>query len=285
MVLCTNYDFLKVMMQNLPDELKSVKFFIVLEDRLQRTPSKRNVQLMMEEFKLKYKVLRSEDIIKWFKVYTKLDVPFIDNYTMGLNILSQAYFFKETKFDGVLFVDDDVIFSEGTLDILKNKESQMKYYRLSAGPATKEGLSVEGARVYDELAKTTGFRGTYEDYIKNHISSGNRFLSRNDFKVDIYIKMLIRFFKSELFEEKWAYYKETGKGKMAAFFLDEKFETMAYHRLGNLNFGLEPLVKLEVSKPEKLSNKKLINKPIWHNATSSHKYKTLEILRERGEII
>lgn len=285
MVLCTNYDFLEVMIKNLPSELKTVPFIIVIENRLQRSPSVERVKKLMHENNLKYRVEKATTITNWFvDCYTDGKNKFVENYTMGMNILAQAYFFKYYKLNGLLFVDDDVIFSSGTVEILKMKKSAFKYYRLSAGPADWESLSGKHAVTYNELAKVTSFKGTYKDYIDNHISSGNRFLYRDDFNVNEYIQRLQEFFKSKIFEHNWSVYKETGKGKMNAFYLDEKFETMAYHSMGILDFALEPYVVLETSKPEKLLKGKLLRRPIWHNATSSHKYETLEILRKKGEI-
>lgn len=286
MVLCTNYKFLEVMLRNLPQEIEGIPLIIILENRLKQTPTKQKVELLCESLEIEnFRIINATQIVKWFKTESGLNNDFIDNYTMGMNILAQAFIFSKSKIPGVLFVDDDVIFSEGIAKALRLNKSQFKYYRLSAGPSHYEQMSSEGKKGFDELARVTNFKGEYEDYIKSHLSSGNRFLHRSDFDIEMYMGFLKQFFTSKYFEEKWRYFKETGKGKMAAWYLDEKFETMAYFTMGIIKFGLEPFVVLETSKAEKLGKGKLLRRPLWHNATCSHKENVLKILLERGEIV
>lgn len=283
MILCTNYKFLEVMLNNLPEELSNMNFIIVLENRIDKTPSRRQVKDLCTKLNIKNMVIMATKIEQAFVQENPENKEFISNYTMGMNILAQWYVFKFSDIDKILYVDDDVIFSDGIMEVFRSDKSMFKFYRLSAGPTKYCNNTEKAKEIYKELFDIVdGMK--YDDYIKNHLSSGNRLLVKNDFNFDYYEKCLFKFFSNKIIKKTWENYKQTGKGKCAAFFLDEKFETIVYFKMGISNDLLKYIVTLEVSRPEKLKQSKLIKTPIWHNATCTNKIRTIEILKERKEI-
>ncbi|MFA5528601.1 MAG: hypothetical protein WC996_08280, partial [Peptostreptococcales bacterium] len=89
MVLCTNYKFLEVMLRNLPQEIEGIPLIIILENRLKQTPTKQKVELLCESLEIEnFRIINATQIVKWFKTESGLNNDFIDNYTMGMNILA-----------------------------------------------------------------------------------------------------------------------------------------------------------------------------------------------------
>lgn len=295
-VLVTNLDWFKLMVRNYPDEirLRNYIFIAVVETRTGTAVREEVVEICKEGNVGYFIVVDESDIIQWYQKEKGWVINnFIEHYTMGMNILMQPFVFEKFPLmEKVLFLDDDVILSEGVKIVFERfKKSQLKYYRLSAGVSKYKDLSDIKRYTYNNMCDVTevinkGF--TYEKYISaHHINGGQRLLCRSDFDIDLYIRSLERFFDNKLFYQNWTYWKSTGKNKAVAFFLDEMFETMIYYSMGIKSFGLEEYTILESKAGENLDKfvkGKVLRKPIWHNITGVKKKMVYDEVIRRGEL-
>lgn len=229
-------------------------------------------------------VISSEEVISKLKEQV-VDTPFVNEYTMGMNILYQWYVFKFFDYDKVIFSDDDVLYND--LEPIYNSEKSLFYiFALSAGGKTYDdnssiykNLIKSFCEVYDLDINKDNYR---EAWRNNHISSGQKMYVRNEFQLEEYEKYLKRFFENQYIRYLW-----TKRNRPQSYYLDEWFEGLFLYKTNIINDELkkQKLVYLEIRNDNKIDfNKYTKNKEccIWHNATCQHKRAWLEKLKEHG---
>lgn len=230
-------------------------------------------------------IIDSQDVVKEFSKIC--DTPFLHSYTMGMNILLQWYVFKHYNYDKVLFTEEDVLFTPDIMNIFNEDHNLFCVWTFSACCTNYDKLKDLKKEYVDEFDKIFNLNFTSENfgYIwKNtHIASGQRLYIRDKFDIDTYIKYLIAFYSSKVFEACWDRRKSH-----RSYYLDERFEGFYAYKLGYLNGDIWKYTYLELRKPEKVDfNKYKKIKTcggIWHNAAMSHKYKWYENLKNYGLI-
>lgn len=284
LVLANNMNYLRLMVDNLPEEIKDFDFIVVTETRIGDKTSE--IYEILESNKdLKYKVFTSELINKKFKEEV-IDNSFVDEYTMSMNILSLWFVYKHNKsIEKILLLDDDVILREGLNNLFETNHHLFKSNRLSAGSADYYQQSENARIVFEEWFRI--FKIRFEEdwwkniYLKKYANSGQRLIVRDKFDLKEYESKLIDFFKSDIFYQFWI-----NRRTHTSWYFDERFETFFF--LDYLNDDLKDSTYLMLTRPEKLNVDSAIRKMnksvIIHNATNSHKSKMYNLMI-KGKVI
>lgn len=282
-VLANDIKFFKLMICNLPEDFKDYALIVVNEDRI--GDKTQTLQKILKMYNVKnYIILKATDIVNEFIKQNKLKTTkFINDYTMGMNILSLWFLIAKYNFNKILLTDDDVIFFEGLKNVFSLNKNAYVTYRLSAG-LKYEKLGKTEKKVFEEWYKIfdlTLNKETHDAYIKNYLSSGQRLIVVKNINIKEYEKYLIKFFESKILFERWENRKVPTSG-----FLDERFETFFF-----LNKIEKDLLKdfvtihcLGIEKTKDNDYYKFKNKTIFHNATKSHKKEIYKEMIKRGII-
>lgn len=278
-VLVNNLYYFEKMVNNFPDNIRDYKLYIVNETRLGDITE--DIEKIVQG-KAKYKIIKGSTILQRFKREV-VDNAFVDKYCMGMNILAQWFLFRYTDCDKILFLDDDIIFSDVS-SIFDSDESMFKHYRLSAGRTRFKDNSKNHRLCFKEMFKVFEMKldkESYARYLKWYINSGNRYYCRKDFDLPAYEKALKRFFENDIIEKLW-----DNRQTHVTFYFDEKFETLFAMVTGIINNGLKRDVFLECSALPKIieKGKYSIRHKIWHNVTVSHKANLYRWLTDKNII-
>ena len=276
-VLANNMSFVEAMVANLPNDFTNYTLVTVNESRI--GDKTREIREILDLFNVKDSlVIDSKDIVKQLKREV-IDTTFVDEYTMGMNILMLWYVMKQFKgVERILLTDDDVIFFKGLATVFENDKNMFTSFRLSAGPVYE--LASDNRKQYmREWAELFGYtfsKEWYDEYIRCYKASGQRYIVRSQFDLDFYEESLKKFFMCEKFLERWR-----KRRTHTSWFFDEVFECMVFPYFNN---GMNKYTNVIVSKPEKIdesSYARMSNRPIMHNATKSHKLRLLQNMRDR----
>lgn len=256
-ILANDVIQLKAQIENLP-ELKC-KYTIVNESRIGNKVDE--MKRLAEDLNIPAEIVDGQIIVDKFKKEV-IDNNFVDSYHMGLNLLLPWYY-KEG-----LFTEEDVILSEGIEDV----------FNLPNSAFVTSTLSYNSSNVVRPELEKIFMPFSDEEWKYTHTMSGQRLYK--DFDFDLYEKRLYDFYNSEFLRDFWS-----KKRSHRSSFLDERFESCFLYESGILNNDLSKYTQIEVSRPERVDfSKYKIKKPLWHNATSSHKLKWLKALREHNII-
>lgn len=273
-ILCNNLDYLQAFVNNYNQ--KDEDLIIVNETRvgnkiegIRRITKDNNVI-----------ILDSKEIVLQFKK-TVSDNVFVDEYTMGMNILAQWYVFRNYDYEKVLFLDDDVLINDKIDELFEFDKSLFYKFRLSAGGKVYN----ENGPKYKLLIKAFGDifdldineENYQEVWIGNHLANGQRMYTKNDYDFQYYEQTLKKFYENEILRALW-----NNRTLHTSYHLDEWFETMFAYKTGIINDELKTRTYIEMSDDKRVDFKKYnkINKcAIWHNATCSHKLNWLMKLK------
>lgn len=256
-ILANDINQLEAQFVNLP-KLKS-EYIIVNETRLGNKVDE--IKALADKHNINAQVVDGQIIVDKFKKKV-IDNQFVDDYTMGLNILLPWYFGE------ALYTEEDVILSDGIEDVFSLTSSAFVTSTISASGSAN--VRVEFEKLFMPF--------TDAEWVKTHTMSGQRYYK--DFDLDLYEKRLYDFYNSEFLHNFWLKRRTHRSG-----FLDERFESCFAYETGILNNDLSKFTQIEIRKPEKVNfDKYKIKKPLWHNATVSNKLKWLDALRKQGLI-
>ena len=281
-ILANNLDYFKLLCNNFPEDINDYAVIAFTETRI--GDKTKELKQILSESKAKYfKVIPSNKVIDKFKANV-IDNDFVDDYTMGMNILMLWYLLKYSKFEKILLLDDDIILGNGLKKLFNTKHSLFMPFRLSAGPSDINKNSENGKEIFKEWFSIFGKEFNQENYknlyINKYMNSGQRLIVKNDINLEYYQSMLYKFFNSKVFYKFWK-----NRKSHVSFFFDERFEVFAFNEL--YNNGMKPFSFLLVSKFEKITQndlKHISNATIFHNITRSHKDKVYKLLIENGVI-
>lgn len=279
-ILCNNTDYLKAFIDNFQyKNNKEIDLILINEVRIGNKIDK--IKEICNGIS-NIIVINGNVIIDKFKKEIS-NHKFVDEYTMGLNILQQWYVFKYMNYNKVLVLDDDVIINN--IDNILNYDISLFYlFRLSAGGKTYSENSKPYKmliRAMDNIFELGINEGNYTTiWTNNHINAGERLYVRKDFKLDEYEKYLKRFYENQYIRYLWSIRKKPG-----SFYLDEWFESFYAYKTKIINdiLRVNKLAYIEISNNERIDFTKYtaVKKySIWHNATCSHKLNWLNSLKE-----
>lgn len=230
-------------------------------------------------------IIDSADVIKEFsKLHTS---EFLNDYTMGMNILLQWYVFKFMDYDRVLFTEEDVILNEKVNSIFNEDKCLFYCWAISASTKPYNELKSKDFNYVNALDKLFNINFTADNYLeiwKNaHLASGQRYYVRDKFDLQLYEQKLIAFYSNETFHNCWL-----NRRNHRSYYIDERFEGFFAYSSGIINNGMRPYTYIEIAKPEKrdISKYNCIQKcgGIWHNATVSNKHKWIDALKLNKKI-
>lgn len=281
-ILANNLNYFRLMCNNFPDDISDYAVVVFTETRI-GDKTEELKKILRESKADKFKVIPSDMVIDKFKADI-IDNAFVDEYTMGMNILMLWYLLRYSKFEKILLLDDDVIIGNGLGELFATKHSLFMPFRLSAGPSDMDKLSQNGKKLFQEWFDIFGEEFNQENYkslyIDRYMNSGQRLIVRDDISLEYYQTMLHRFFDSKIFHEFW-----DNRRSHVSFFFDERFEVFTFNKL--YNNGMKPFSFLLVSKFEKITEndlKRISKATIFHNITRSHKDRVYRLLVEKGII-
>lgn len=279
-MLCNNTDFLKTFIDNFQyKNKKDIDLILINETRIGNKLQK------IKEICANIKnviIIDGNDIINKFKKEIT-NHKFVDEYTMGLNVLQNWYVFKYMNYEKVLVVDDDVIVND--LENIFNYDKSLFYlFRLSAGGKTFEQNSKTYKMLINGMCNIFDININKENYTKlwtnNHINAGERLYVRKDFDLNKYEEYLKKFYENQYIRYLWHIRKKPG-----SFYLDEWFESLFAYKTKIINdiMRTKKLAYIEISNDSKIDFAKYTKAkeyPIWHNATCSHKLNWLNQLKK-----
>lgn len=283
-MLCNNTFFLKFFLDNFQYKNKeNVDLVLINETRIGNK---------IEEIKDLCSGINNVIIIDGKEIIDKFkkevcDCKFVDEYTMGLNILQNWYVFKYMNYNKVIVLDDDVI--ANNLDKIFEYEISLFYlFRLSSGGKTYDSNSSPYKLLIKSMGDVFDMNINRENYTElwtnNHINAGERLYIKKEFDLGKYENYLKRFYENQNIRYLWHIRKKPG-----SFYLDEWFESFFAYKTNIINDILrtEKLAYIEISNNNKIDFSKYTKAktfPIWHNATCSHKNDWLIELK-KNEII
>lgn len=276
-ILANNIELLKAQIDNLPK--LNCDYIICNETRI---GNKINEIKNIAPFAI---IIDSIDVInKFSKLYSS---DFLNDYTMGMNILLQWYIFKFFNYDKVLFTEEDVIFTDNINNIFNEDKCLFYTWGISASTKPYNELKNRDKAYVDAWDKMFNIHFTNDNYLdiwkKYHLASGQRYYVRDKFDLKLYEQKLIEFYSNEVFHECWV-----NRRTHRSYYIDERFEGFFVYSTGIINNEIKPYTYIEIAKPEKVNIDKYnaIEKcgGIWHNATVSNKLKWIEILKQNNKI-
>lgn len=285
LVLANNLNYFRFFVKNYPSEIKNdnYKLFVVNEVKIGNKLEELNNILENSDI-TNYVILSSETIYDKFKE-DYLSNNFVDEYTMGMNILSLWYvkkYFEDVK--KLLWLDDDVILNKNISKVFESDTHLFKTNRLSAGSPIFESQSKNSKNIYNEWFRIFNIKFSQDwwinEYIKKYSNSGQFLVNLDKLDIKNYESKLCDFYRSDIFYTAW-----TNRRTHTSWYFDERFITLYFFDF--LNDGLKKKAYLLLSKPEKLNSKayeNLKNFPIIHVCNNSHKMKTYQLLVKNGVI-
>lgn len=282
-IICNDIDFFRLMAENFPDDVNDVKLIVCNDDRL-GDRSGEITEILEKSILNEWELLKASEInelLNWYGV----EGEFVEDYTMSTKMTAPWFVFETNEdVEKLLVLDEDVILNDGFSTLFDSDKSLFYTMRLSAGPKDyfREGSAQDA--LFKELFRVNdiefSLKWWQESYIKCYIGAGNMLILRDDFDNDRYLKVLEKFFKSNLIKSFW------DKRKVhTSYFIDERFMNLFLDDVKNN--GLNKLVHVEISKPEKITNNsfnKMKRALVIHNATKSHKRKVYNMMIDNGVI-
>ena len=101
-VLANNLDYFRLMCNNFPDDISDYAVVVFTETRI-GDKTEELKQILRESKADKFKVIPSDMVIDKFKADV-IDNAFVDEYTMGMNILMLWYLLRYSKFEKILLL-------------------------------------------------------------------------------------------------------------------------------------------------------------------------------------
>lgn len=281
LMLCNNMTYLKAFIDNYDQQDEDL--IIINETRIGNKIDKikditKNIRCI---------VLDNKDIVEKFKEDNNCNNKFIDEYTMGGNILQNWYIFKYMDYDKVIVLDDDVLINNIDKVFSYNK-SLFYLFALSAGAKEYDlNSSIELLKVkaFGDIFDIEINRENYKEvWTKNHINAGQRLYLKTEFDINKYEEYLVKFYTNSVMRFLWFKRKKPG-----SYYLDEWFESMFAYKTGIINDILRTgkLAYIEIRNDDKADFTKYDKHKthcIWHNATCSHKVQWLNKMKEHNLI-
>lgn len=282
-MLCNNTTYLKAFIDNFQYKNSNIDLILINETRIGNK---------IDEIKeicsgiTNVRIIDGNDVIELFKKQIT-NHKFVDEYTMGLNILQNWYVFKYMDYDKVIVIDDDVIINNVD-PIFEYDKSLFYLFRLSAGAKTYSQNSADYKKLirgFSDIFDLTINETNYSElWTNNHINAGERMYLRSEFDLNKYEEYLKRFYENQYIRYLWNIRRKPG-----SYYLDEWFESFFAYKTNIINdiMRTEKLAYIEISNNDKIDfNKytKAKDYPIWHNATCSHKKDWLVLLKENNII-
>jgi hypothetical protein len=273
-VLVNNIEFFETMLRNMPEQTDS-ELVIITETRVGDILGK--IRKLLQRYKIEGRVFTSEQINKYMLKaleFTESGKIYLEQYTMGMNINVQYFLLThpQSKYEKVLYLDDDVIINKDLSDLFKREEYASLKYLLSAG------VKCENDERHIKWRKFAGCE--FQAWLHGYINSGQRLYSRSQSFLKLYKLMLERFYNSEYFYGQWSHWKETGKNKYYAFFQDQNFETSVTMRYGVNNDNMKKYCRLILSIKNPYKDlTRYVDKHLTHYACGQYKRDFLELLR------
>ena len=268
-LLVNNLDFIQTFIKNLPKNIDKYDLILINETRIGNKI--KSISKITENLD-NVIILDSQEIANEFKEKV-VNTKFVDEYTMGMNILAQWYIFIKYDYEKVLFLDDDVLINEKIDEIFENDKCMFYKFGLSCGGQAYDDNNVKYKALIKAFGDMYGLdinRTTYKDLWKNnHLANGQRLYYRKDFDIEKYTDDLAKFYSNEILRTFWL-----NRTMHTSYHLDEWFETLFAYTAGIINDELKKYTYIEMSDNKRIDFNKYnkINKcPIWHNATASHK--------------
>jgi len=273
-ILANNLIFYEKMLENMPKQDNSLEFIIVNETRLE--DKRKEIQKLNKKYRFNAEIIGADEIIENVKadiITNNIGEKFINEYTMGLNILTQYYIFKNRMANKLLFLDDDIIIKKDLIDIFKH---DFAFYKLMLGYVpnnTKYDKQI--IRYYGGLIETWG---------REHINSGQR-LYHKKIK-NKYLKMLKLYLNSEIiYAEWWKHDNMPMKFNKRGFFTDQNFENCLVNRTKTTNNNLEKYCRVLWTLKMANDLKRIKDKHIIHYACKPKtKLEMLKKLKKGGAI-
>lgn len=283
-ILCTKKDYVETMFKNLKkQDDKDILICLVIESRIAGENLKEELKSVVKKYNASgLDVKFCDDVIINNYVSKALNFDekqnrFLEIYTMAMNINAQYYLLKKMKFKQVLFLDDDVLINGQLSDVFDFNCFGFTRNCLSSG------RGCEGKDFMNELLMLSGV--DYKTYLSHNINGGVK-LYINE-RLDVYEWLLKEFYSNDIFYKYWKMFKQTGKMKSVAWFLDQFFDNAFAWRIGENMHILEPVCRTVWTYTPKyrLKDKNLYtNKVLTHYACGKLKKEFLKDLHEAGVI-
>lgn len=271
-ILVNNIYFLEVLLENISN-VESYYFYIINEARVSNLIKEIEITFKKKNID-NYKVFNSYDILELFPYKNQ----FLEDYSMGMNILNIWYAFKYLNLSNALFIDDDVVIAKDIADIFKSKENMFLNQSFGIHPNFKESYSDFQKLLFNEFFQINNIninKNTWDRLYKNYFNGGQFYIS--NINIGDYEKKLKLFFSSSIIEEAW-----NKRKSHVGYFLDERFINLYF--FSESNNLLKNTAKLFLVNPDKHNEKyfeRYRNTPIIHICNNSHKYKTYNLLIDK----
>lgn len=283
-VLVNNLEYFKFMCDHFPKNINDFYFVAINEQRI-GDKTKEIQKILEDSICNSFKVFGSDLILEKFKSEV-INVPFVDSYTMGMNILQIWFVFKYLKgVDKVLTLDDDVILGcgEKLAGLFEEEHCHFQHCRLSAGLVDYDKNSENAKKVYESWWKCydiTWSEEFWKEYLFKYANSGQIFIVKDEFDLERYEEQLKKFFQDETFEHFW-----NERRTHCSWYFDERFLTLFFFDKLNNELQRKKYSKLLLNKEDKFTETSLAktvrSTAIVHVACNSHKKKVYEKI-ERG---
>ena len=282
-VIANDVEKFYALINNLPTELKSCVIIAICEERIGTDISKFNKILEYSDVVEHYKVIGSSKIIELLKS-TVVDTKFVDDYTMGTNILATWYILKVGKGIGkILLIDDDIILNKGVIELFNGG---CKFAIDSLRKAKKNAkISDKQLNLIKEFYRVFELKYNLCAYFDNYINGGHKLISLDMCDLGLYERCLYRFYGSDIiYKEYWQQ-----RSRYTSWCLDEIFEAFYFRKLGLINDELHNNrnLRMLVYKSEKITDGTLrnnINYKIVHICNNHEKEKVYERMKKLGVI-
>ncbi len=272
----------KELVLNLPDNLKSYKFFVFNDTRI--GDKTQEIKEIMED--LNHEIVTDKDTNNLLPVKT----DFVYDYSMSLKMLMPWYLFSTTNYDKILFSDEDVLYTDKLHDVFSNIQT-CSFARLRLQAASDKGMKPGKGRGYlslMEVAKCCEYNYDPEEWYQKRINAGQFILTKEQFDVKLYEKILVAFFQNDFLFETWK-----NRRVHTSHFIDERFLAAFVIKSGIYNNDFEKHVLLCIGNETKIEDKYLINnykkKALLHICNNSHKKKTygrmIKLGLIKGEVV
>lgn len=273
-ILCNNVQFLDTIIKNIQTLHNDVDFYIFTDTRI----GDKTEQLKPLCDLIHAKLITDKQVNKKLKKEV-VDTPFVDSFSMSLNILMHWYMFKYFKHETVLFCDDDVIIKPEILSLLEQNKTCIFAFPLN----TIRDSADNPKRINTDMAACFNYKIDYTLWKKYYTVGAYIIYTRKDFNIDLYEKGLHNFFSSTYFDKIWSQ-----RRSFRVKNLDERFMTMFILKSKIGNTYLNKYAKHIVAKFDKINDSMLVNafkkKYIIHIGNGDNKGKTYNRCKELGLI-
>ena len=246
-ILCNNTDFLNLIIRNLDKSILETTQIVVFTDTRIGDKTEKLQKLCN---KIDAKLITDKEVNKKLKKLV-INTPFVDSWTMSLNILMHWYMFKFFKYDNVLFCDDDVIIKKDIVQLFNQNKTFIFAYPLNTISDKENGPKQE---ININMAKCFNYKLDYIKWKKYYALGAYIIFNRSDFNLDLYEKGLHNFFDSKYFAEVWNQCKSYRSKN-----IDERFMTMFILKSKIENKDLNKFAEHINCKFEKINDKSFQN--------------------------